>query len=257
MTAGQEIKVEKKDGVLRIGIDRVAKKNALSQKMYQTMADELNGNDDCRIVLLTGTDDVFTSGNDLRDFMSHPPSGDKDKPAPVENFMEALMNTNKIVVAGVNGLAIGVGVTMLMHCDLVYASSKATFKTPFVDLAVAPEFGSSQLFPLHLGYLKAADLLLLGSKWSAEKASKHGLVTEVVAHDELKNKLDEVVTTLSEKAPIALLEAKKLMRRELEPLADRVNHETIKFIELLKSSEFQEAAMAFMQKRKPQFKSST
>ena len=253
MATCEEIKVEKNDGILKIVIDRVSKKNALSQKMYQSMADELNGNDDCRIVLITGTDDVFTSGNDLRDFMSHPPSGDKDKPAPVENFMQALMNTTKIVVAGVNGLAIGVGVTMLMHCDLVYASKTATFKTPFVDLAVAPEFGSSQLFPLHLGYLKAADLLLLGSKWSAEKASNHGLVTEVVAQDELSGKLNDVVTRLNEKAPIALLEAKKLMRRELEPLEDRVNHETIKFIELLKSSEFQEAAMAFMQKRKPKF----
>lgn len=253
MTAEEHILIQREQGILKITINRASKKNALTQNMYQTLATELIADDGCRIVVITGKDGAFTSGNDLKDFMTKPPSGDHRNPAPVEMFMQSLMATKKIVIAGVNGLAIGVGVTMLMHCDLVYAAKSATFKTPFVDLAVAPEFGSSQLFPLQMGHVKAADLLLLGSKWNADKACQHALVTEVVDDADLDAKLQHVVEALSEKPPEALLEAKRLMRRELEPLSERVDYETKQFIKLLKSPEFMEAATAFMQKRKANF----
>lgn len=250
------VTVETRENVRSIRWNRPEKKNALLREMYTAAAEALETGDadkDVRVFILGGQPGLFTAGNDLIDFMEAPPHiGGADTP-PVERFMRALMQAKKPVIAEVDGLAIGIGTTLLMHCDLAYASEKAKFKTPFADLALAPEFASSLLFPARLGRLAASDLLMLGSTWDAARAREAGLITDVVASGELADTVFEKARILAKKSPGAIRTAKKLMMTPEEPLEDRMNREGALFADMLQSPEFAEAAGAFMERREPDF----
>src|SRR5258708_19390852 len=169
-----------RDGaVLTIAMNRPEKKNALTHAMYGAMADALAtaaADPSVRVILITSTGDAFTAGNDLGDFLNAPPGGGEP---PVQRFLAALATAEKPVVAAVNGLAIGIGTTMLLHCDLVYAARSAVFSVPFVNLALVPEAASSLLLPRRIGHAKAAELFLLGSRMAAAEAEASGLVAAV------------------------------------------------------------------------------
>ena len=239
-----------------IRFNRPDKKNALTRAMYSAAAEALetsNEDKSVRAVILTGAPGVFTAGNDLGDFMAHPPHIGSGEMPPVERFMHALYKCRKPVIAAVDGVAVGIGTTLLLHCDLVYASTQAKFKTPFVDLALAPEFGSSMMFEEAFGRAAASDLLLLGSIWDAARALQAGLVTAIVEPSELDGTARFVGETLASKAPGSLMAAKALMREPAEPLEERMKREGASFAAMLKSDEFKEAATAFMERRAPDF----
>ncbi|TGY89734.1 enoyl-CoA hydratase [Marinicauda algicola] len=250
------IRVETSDYIRTIRFNRPDKKNAITRPMYTAMAEALedaNANREVRVVVLAGSEGVFTAGNDLVDFIEAPPHiGGGDMP-PVERFMRALMDCEKPVIAAVDGLAIGIGTTLLLHCDLAYASDRAVFKTPFVDLALAPEFGSSQILPGLVGRAVAGELLLLGESWDAAKAMSRHLVADVFPAGRLEEEVTHRARTLAAKAPGAVRAAKALMTRPGEPLVERIVREGGIFADLLRSEEFKEAVTAFMERRKPDF----
>ncbi len=242
------------DGIQTIRIERADKKNALTQDMYSVLASSLNGaedNPEIRVTVITGTADSFTSGNDLMDFLQNP-SQDEEK--PVIQFLYALANIRKPLVAAVNGLAVGVGTTMLLHCDLVYASSQATFSLPFVNLALVPEAASSLLLPKMLGHQRAAELLLLGDNFTPEKALAYGIVNEIVAPEDLEAAAMAAAGKLAEKAPEALRLAKSLLKQDTDAVLKQMKAEGEIFGSRLVSAEAREAMQAFMEKRKPDFK---
>ncbi len=168
------------NGVARIQIARPEKKNAITAAMYQSMADALaaaHEDSAARAILIHGQKDIFTAGNDLEDFMKNPPA---DMNAPVFQFMQALGYAEKPVVAAVNGAAVGIGTTMLMHCDLVYCADNSVFSMPFVSLGLCPEFASSLLIPLNAGYHKAVEKLLLAEPINAGEAVEMNIVNRVL-----------------------------------------------------------------------------
>src|SRR5690625_1037531 len=174
------IQVETRDRITRIGLNRPDKKNAITLAMYQAIADAIRAADEdrnSRVVLLHGTGDCFSAGNDIVDFLKSPAVDDA---SPVVQFMSALTQSEKPIVAAVNGLAIGIGVTMLLHCDLVYAGKSARLQLPFVNIGISPECGSSLLMPNMMGHQRAAELILLGEMFGADKAREVGIVNEVV-----------------------------------------------------------------------------
>jgi len=256
-TTSDHILVNRAAGVLTLTMNRPEKKNALTQDMYAALADNVvaaQSDPDIRVILLTGTGDSFTAGNDMGDFASagNGPRGENELP-PVGRYLQAILKSEKPIIAAVNGLAIGVGVTMLLHCDLVYASPNATFKTPFVDLGLVPEAGSSLLLPKLIGTQKANDMFLLGTKVSAEDAEKMGLVCSIFTEDTL---LEEVATrakALAAKAPNAVLLTKSLVRQDRGDVAQQMADESVHFSAQLKTAEFAEAASAFAERRAPDF----
>lgn len=250
------IRVETAEQIRTIRFNRPDKKNAITRPMYTAMAQALesaNGDADVRVVVITGSEGVFTAGNDLIDFMEAPPHiGGGDTP-PVERFMRALMDCEKPVIAAVDGLAIGIGTTLLLHCDLAYASDRAVFKTPFVDLALAPEYGSSQILPGMVGRVVASELLLLGERWDAAKAMSRHLVADVFPAGQLEDEVMNRARALAAKAPSAVRAAKQLMTLPEEDIIARIEREGGIFAELLRTDEFKEAVTAFMERRAPDF----
>jgi enoyl-CoA hydratase/carnithine racemase len=192
----EEIITELSSDVLRVQFNRPSKKNAMSGAMYAALADELDRadkNDDVRVVLVHGAGDSFTAGNDLADFVTHPPGpGD----SPQSRFLDALIRFSKPLVAAVHGVAVGGGTTMLMHFDFVYAAESSKFQVPFINLALVPELGSSFTLPRQIGYLQAAELILLGAPLNAARALELGLVTAVVPDPDLMAKANETVAKL-------------------------------------------------------------
>jgi enoyl-CoA hydratase/carnithine racemase len=241
-------------GVAVLTMNRPQKKNALTHAMYAALADGIaaaEADAGVRALLLTGSGDSFTSGNDLKDFAGPPPAGDGE--APVLRFLRAISTAQKPIVAAVNGLAVGVGTTMLLHCDLVYAARSATFSAPFVDLALVPEAASSLLLPQRVGHARAADLFLLGARWSSAQAEAGGLVAAVYDDAALLAEATKKAQALAAKAPTAVRLTKMLMKRGPEPVAARMAEEGRHFAAQLQSAELREAIMAFMQKRVPDF----
>lgn len=242
------------DGVLRIEINRPDKKNALSQAMYQAMADALKAADSdgkVRVVLIQGKTDLFTSGNDLQDFLDNPP---RDENRPVFQFLREISHAQKPIVAAVAGAAVGIGTTMLLHCDLVYAAPNSRFQLPFVNLGLVPEAASSLLLPALAGHARAAELLLLGEPFTAEKARQVGLVTEVVPEDQLFATAYAQAKKLAEKPAVALRLTKKLMKQgQMALIEQQMKTEGKLFGECLNSPEAKEAFTAFLEKRKPDF----
>jgi enoyl-CoA hydratase/carnithine racemase len=246
--------VSSQDGVTRIQLNRPEKKNALSLAMYTAIAEALTKTENdpaARVSFITGVDRSFTSGNDIMDFLQNPPT---DESSPVAVFLRALVEAKKPLVAAVNGLAIGVGTTMLPHCDLVYAAESAVFQMPFVNLGVCPEAGSSYLLPRMMGLQKAAELILLSEKFDARKAESLGLVTKVLPDAELEAYAWAKAKTLAEQPPAALRTAKELLKRASNgPLQEAMQVEMEKFRPMLGGPEATEAMTAFMEKRKPDF----
>ncbi|PWE17674.1 enoyl-CoA hydratase [Marinicauda salina] len=251
----EHVAVADADRVRTIRFNRPEKKNALTRAMYDAAAEALETarGAGVRVCVFAGGEGVFTAGNDLGDFMEAPPHIGGDETPPVERFMRALLETPMPVIAAVDGLAIGIGTTMLLHCDLAYASDRAIFRTPFVDLGLAPEFGASMVMPSVLGRVVAGDLLINSAMWDAEKALARGLVTDVFPADSLEKEVMARAGSIAAKAPSAVRAAKQLMTRPEEPLIERIIAEGSVFAELLASDEFKEAAAAFMEKRKPDF----
>jgi enoyl-CoA hydratase/carnithine racemase len=250
----KNILTETKDGVARIEIDRPDKKNALTAAMYQAMADAIKAaeaDSKVRVVLIHGKADLFTAGNDLQDFLDNPPRDDK---RPVFQFLYGISQAQKPIVAAVAGPAVGIGTTMLLHCDLVYAAPNARLQLPFVNLGLVPEAASSLLLPALIGYQRAAELLLLGEPFTAQKAKDFGLVTEVVPEDQLFDTAMAQAKKLAAKPAASLRLSKRLMKQgQLAAVAQQIKLESEHFRERLDSPEAKEAFSAFLEKRKPDF----
>ena len=252
------IKTSVLNGVATVEIARPEKKNALTAAMYIAMAEALQAAQDdgsVRALLITGQPGIFTSGNDIEDFLSRPPGQGSDaQDSPVFRFLNALTNCGKPVVAAVTGAAIGVGATMLLHCDFVYVSDEARLAMPFVSLGLAPEFASSLLVPQLMGPRRAAEKLLLGDPFTGEQAVECGIANAVLPAGELLNHARRVAERFNHLPPGAVRDAKALMRapqRELVMQTIRTEGEI--FSSRLRSPEAMEAFQAFFQKRRPDF----
>jgi enoyl-CoA hydratase/carnithine racemase len=255
-TAGStdHIRITLSEGILHIQMNRPEKKNALTRGMYQTMADAILGADkdgSTRVILLTGTADCFTSGNDIADFIAiHQEAGIK----PHNPFLPAISSAQKPVIAAVNGVAVGIGTTMLLHCDLVYAGTKARFQLPFVNLGLCPELASSLLLPRLVGHQRAAELLLLGEPFGAELARELGLVNAVYPDEALLETAFRKARQLAAQPPASVRLTKALLKRPSEAaVSQTIEEELALFVELLKSPAAAEAFQAFLEKRKPDF----
>ncbi len=251
-----DILTECSGNILRIQLNRPERKNAMTSAMYITLADLLNAaakDDQIRVVLWHGAGDSFSAGNDMEDFIKNPPGPGE---SPQARLIQALINFDKPIVAAVQGAAIGGGTTMLTHCDFVFAGESAKFQMPFVNLALVPEFGSSYTVPARSGYLRATELILLGSRFDAKRATELGLVTRVVPDQELLDTATDAARQLAEKAPAALQACKRLMRSSTrEQLERAVKLENQEFSERVRSAEAKEAFTAFLEKRRPNFSS--
>ena len=248
------IRFEVSDRVATVAFHRPEKKNAITAAMYESLAEALKaaGADEAvRVILITGDGGAFTAGNDLADFLQSPPQGEG---SPVAQFMTALRTTTKPVVAAVPGLAIGIGTTLLMHCDLVYAAQDAKFAMPFTQLGLCPEFASSVLLPRIAGYQRAAEKLLLGEAFDANEAERMGLVNRVLPGDELMSFATRQAAKLAALPADSLRITKQLMRADLQtPIAAAMLTELQHFTRLLNGPDAKEAFAAFLEKRKPVF----
>ena len=246
------------DGIFTIEIARPEKKNAFTREMYTAAAEALHAADAdaaVRAVLLCGQPGIFTSGNDIEDFLSRPPGQGSDaQDSPVFRFLNALTNCGKPVVAAVTGAAIGVGATMLLHCDFVYVSDEARLAMPFVSLGLVPEFASSLLVPQLMGQRRAAEKLLLGDPFTAQEAVDCGLANAVLPASEVLPHARRVALRFNALPPGAVRESKKLMRDHQRALVmEAIRTEGAVFSARLRSPEVREALQAFLEKRKPDF----
>ena len=239
--------------VMTIAFNREEKKNAINVVMYRALTSALNtavADASIRVILLAGSDGCFTSGNDLADFASASDLLAVDN--PIVEFMKTLSQCPKPVVVAVDGMAVGIGTTLLMHCDLIYASPTAVFKLPFVSLGLCPEFGASLLLSRIAGYPKAAQWLLLGEAFDSVAAHDAGLINAVV--DKPLAYAHAQCVKLAQQAPAAIRAAKALMKAPQKMELDKVMvAEITQFTEALQGAEFKEAVTAFFEKRKPDF----
>ncbi len=247
------IKTDLQDKILTITFDREDKKNALTAEMYTALVDILesaNANPDVRVVCITGSDKCFTSGNDLVDFYNNPATSME---SPVMRFLLTISSFEKPLIAAVNGPAVGVGTTLLLHCDLAYADKNAQLQMPFVSLGLCPEAGSSLLLPQLAGYRQAAEMLLLGEAFTAEKAVEAGLINEVIDGDVLAY-AHKRAKALAAQPPASVRLAKQQMKASQKALLkETITSEGIAFMKGLNSPEAKEAIGAFLEKRKPDF----
>jgi enoyl-CoA hydratase/carnithine racemase len=242
-------------GVLRIQLNRPEKKNALTRAMYASLASAIEGadaNPAIRVITIMGVGDVFTSGNDLKDFLDGRSTGPDN---PVMRFLSAIASARTPLIASVNGLAVGVGVTLLLHCDLVYAAEEAVFQLPFVNLGVVPEAASSLLLPRFMGHHRAAELLFFGNRFDVRTARELGLVNSVHPRSLLDGVVAEHAGALALKPPQALRLTKELLKGDAyrSEVAARMAQESVHFERQLGSPEAREAMSAFLEKRAPDF----
>lgn len=244
---------ERDQGVLIIRLNRAEKKNALTGAMYTVMADAIERaqqDPEIKVLLYSGSEGIFTAGNDLHDFLENPPSGPD---SPVNRFIANMVATDVPIVAAVDGFAVGIGTTMLLHFDQVFATRNARFSLPFINLALVPEAGSSMLLVEACGYRKAAELLMLGEPFTAQQALEYGIVSQLCEPDELLGRALQAAHKLAAKPKDALRATKRLLRRPREPLAQRVRAEGEMFSRGLESPAAKEAMNAFFEKRAPDF----
>ncbi len=250
-----QIEVEHDGAVLRIAINRPEKKNALTADMYDALSEavEVAESDPAvSVLLLCGKGEAFTAGNDLEDFMHKPWQGQAVPPAV--RFIRAVAGAKKPIVAAVHGLAVGVGTTILLHCDLIYAAEDTKFMMPFINLGIVPEAASTVLLPLLIGPQRAAELFLLGAPLTAQRAYEMGLVNAVLARDAVLPTAFGAAQQLAEKPKGAVLACKELMKRAYRAEVDRALREEVEIIrKRLDSPETREALSAFLEKRKPDF----
>jgi len=248
------IRVRTEGRIAFVELARLDKKNALTGEMYGQLADAISAADkdpQVRVVLLHGAPDCFCAGNDVADFLKRPPLAEG---SPSARFFIAMQELRKPMVAAVGGPAVGIGTTMLLHCDLVYAAANARFQMPFVPLGITPEFGSTYILPLLAGYQRAAELLLLGQPFTAEKAKEVGIVTAVVSPDNLLAEAQKAAAALAALPPESIRLTKQLMKkRHAQTVRETIAEEVKVFGERLGSAEAKEAMSAFLEKRKPDF----
>lgn len=241
-----DLQTREDSGVLIITFAREAKKNAITVAMYQDLTQTLQraaSDPEIAVVLFHGGEQVFSAGNDLADFLSQPPDG---LDAPVWQFLRTLAAFPKPLVAAVCGVAVGIGTTLLLHCDLVHAGSNARFSLPFVNLGLCPEAGSSLLLPRLFGYQRAAEALLLGERFDAEAAARAGLVSKVLEpHDVLESALAQA-RKMASKPLQALIETKRLLKSG--DVVERIDEEARVFARMLQASAAQEAIAGFRNK---------
>lgn len=249
-----DILVHQEAGVCTITFNRLDKKNSITSAMYAAMADAVGqaaADPNVRVLVFQGHETVFSAGNDLGDFLRNPPAG---QDTPVFRFMRLVADFPKPVVAAVCGPAVGIGTTLLFHCDLVYAGDNAAFAMPFVNLGICPEFASTLLAPRLFGYHRAAEALLLGEPFIAETALEIGLVNRIVPPSEANALAAQQAKKLAGKPLSSLMETKRLMKKTDAPLqAERIAEEAAIFSRMLKEPAAREALTAFSEKRKPDF----
>ena len=249
-----DILVHTEAGVTTITLNRVDKKNSITTAMYTTMADALaqaQADAAVRVVLLQGDVTIFSAGNDIGDFLNKPPAGEQ---SPVFRFLHGIAAFPKPIVAAVCGPAVGIGTTMLLHCDLVYAGDNAAFSLPFVNLGLCPEAASSLLLPQMFGYHRAAEALLLGEPFMAEAALEIGLVNRIVPPTEVNAMAQTQARKLAAKPLTSLVETKRLMKKgQAVQVAQQMDEEGAVFGRMLREPAAREAFTAFMEKRKPDF----
>ncbi|MFM2050279.1 MAG: hypothetical protein RL682_770 [Pseudomonadota bacterium] len=250
----QDILIDTTDGITTITLNRFEKKNSFTSAMYAACAEALEAartDAAVRVVVFQGHATIFSAGNDIGDFLSKPPS---TTDAPVFRFLRGLATFPKPIVAAVSGPAVGIGTTMLFHCDLVYAGDNAAFSMPFVNLGVCPEAGSSLLVPAMLGYHRAAEALLMGEPFMAEAALEVGLVNRIVPPTEVNGVAQAQARKLAAKPMSSLLETKRLMKHgQMADVLARIDEEAVSFGRMLTEPASREAFTAFMEKRKPDF----
>lgn len=247
--------IDTADRILEIRFNRPDKRNAITNAMYGEIADALadaEARDDVRVVLFTGNGDAYTSGNDLADFAAIGTGQLDPSQLHVGRMLSNLSRMTKPVVAAVNGLAVGVGMTMLLHCDLVYLSDQAKLSVPFVNLALVPEAASSMLLQQRIGYARAFELFALGGALTASTAHELGIANAVYPADELKAASRKAAIELASRAPMALRRTKQLMR-DPDSVAQVMARESSSFALQLQSAEAKEAFMAFFERRPPDF----
>jgi len=249
MTA--DILLARRGAVLAIGFNRPQRRNALTAAMYDAMASAIRAADSdesVRVILFHGSPDAFTAGNDLEDFLERPPTGED---TPVFRFLEAVSHFTKPLVAAVNGPAVGLGTTLLLHCDLVYAGDNARFSLPFVSLGLLPEFGSSYLLPLIAGYQRAAELLLLGEPFGPDQALAAGFVTRVVPAAETLAVAQAAADKLCALPEKSIRLTRSLMKSaHREAIVAQMRTEGAHFRTMLGEPAARAAFAAFLQKRK-------
>jgi enoyl-CoA hydratase/carnithine racemase len=242
------------DGIMVVEINRPAKKNALTSEMYALLADSLKqaeGDPAVRVIVIHGKPDVFTAGNDLEDFAKRPPQGED---TPVFRFLDAASRAEKPLVAAVNGAAVGIGTTLLLHCDLVYAGDNARFRLPFASLGLVPEFASSYLLPMVAGYQRAAELLLLGEPFGPDVALAAGFVTRVVPAVQTLDTAMEAARKLAALPAKSVRTTKALLKgAHAAAVRNQLQLEGRHFREMLSEPAAREAFAAFIEKRKPDF----
>jgi len=249
-----EIITEQNGSILRVELNRPTKRNAMTSSMYVALADIFNDaakDEHTRVVLWHGAGDSFCAGNDIEDFVKNPPGpGD----SPQFRLMNAFINFDKPLVAAVQGAAIGGGTTMLTHCDFVYAGASAKFKMPFINLGVVPEFGSSCSIPARIGHIRAAELILLGLPFDAQRAAELGFVTQIVSDQNLLATATETARKLAAKPAGALQASKRLLKRPFrEQIKAAMKAENEEFSAQVRSEDAKEALTAFLEKRQPHF----
>jgi enoyl-CoA hydratase/carnithine racemase len=241
-------------GVMTITLNRLDRKNSITSAMYGAMADALAAAESdaaVRVAVLQGHETVFSAGNDIGDFLNKPPAG---MDSPVFRFLRGIATFPKPLLAAVCGPAVGVGTTLLFHCDLVYAGDNAAFSMPFVNLGLCPEAASSLLVPQMLGYHRAAEALLLGEPFMAEAALEVGLVNRVVPPTEANGVAQAAARKLAAKPLSSLVETKRLMKKGQQQLVlQQMADEGQSFSRMLGEPAAKEAFGAFMEKRKPDF----
>jgi enoyl-CoA hydratase/carnithine racemase len=243
------VQVSQDKGVVRIRLNRPEKKNAFTQDMYTACNEALKAADadnSIHAVLFESSGDSFSAGNDLNDFLA---VENLDESAPPFQFLHTLARVEVPVVAAVNGLAIGIGTTLLLHCDIVYSSDEAVFALPFVQLGLLPEAASSLLLPQICGYQKAAELLLLGESFDAQAAQQAGFVNHIVSLERLPVVVDETLDKLRKQSSKSLRISKRLLKQPAESVADRISREATFFAKALSSEEARQAIAAKLQKK--------
>ena len=242
-----DILVERHDSILRVQFNRPRKKNALKANMYDAAREALenaDADDSIHVVYITGSEDSFTAGNDLNSFLQTPGSN------AAARFITQISKTKTPIVAAVNGLAVGVGVTMLLHCDLVYAVEHARFNFAFIDLGVVPEAAASYLLPRMVGQRRAAELLMLGERFNAQTAQSIGLVNQVMPSEQLESFAWQKAQQLASKPPEALRQTKMLLKRgPAEAVAETIPVEMEIFAERMQSAEARAIMQRFMQRK--------
>ena len=249
------IQTDLQNGVFHLILNRPEKKNALTSAMYDALVAEVQraeADDSIRVLVLRGNGDSFTAGNDIEDFVQKPWQGQSVPPA--EQFIRAIAFARKPVIAAAHGMAVGIGTTILLHCDLVFAAEETRFLMPFVNLGILPEAGSTLLLPSLIGHQRAAELLLLAQPFSAQRGYELGIINRVVPGDQLLSAVNAAAQALAEKPASAICLAKQMMKQHLRSDLERViREEVLAIAEQLESPETGEALAAFLQKRKPDF----